>query len=294
MRLQKVTKLVEKIVTQGVKKLKYVTPSCRVGTAEELGLKLKNIEGDTLKLSLPKFELSEALEQRLSNNVSKQRFLSSYQEFFKSRKIATNYGNEAIIKQGDMLHGMTYQPEALESILKDGIVSGDIAFVGKNVQSDEAFLKNGFRIICEDGETFGCADFYTSPKTMTIEEYFLYAFREIKPFKRAPEASRLPNKTKKRSIAFVVDSQKFKDICPTLSHNSATPSNLGSSPLNDIIHHFPNGENLKSVLVGVPSNCISKIVVGAGLKPEEIKHIKTLIQKMNLDINIYDISGNIL
>ena len=294
MGIQQVIKLTEAFATQGVKKLKYVTPMCRVGTAEQLGLKLKNNKGDILSLSLPKFELSEALEERLCDNLLKQRFLSSYREFFQNRHIVINHGKEAVIKEGDMIHGMSYQPEALESILKDGIVSGDIAFTGKNVQSDEAFLKNGLKIICEDGETFGCADFYTSPKTMAIDEYFSYAFREIKPFKRAPEASKLPNNTKKRSIAFIVDSEKFKEMCPTLSQNSATPRTLESSPLNGIIHHFPYGENLKSVLVGVPSNCISKIVIGAGLKTEEITHIKSIIQRMNLDINIYDISGNIL
>ena len=83
-------------------------------------------------------------------------------------------------------------------------------------------------------------------------------------------------------------------MCPTLSQNSATPSTLESSPLNGIIHHFPYGENLKSILVGVPSNCISKIVIGEGLRPDEITHIKAIIKKMNLDINIYNVLGNIL
>ena len=44
-------KLAEAFVTQGVKKLKYVTPTCRVGTAEELGLNLKQLAGDSVQIS---------------------------------------------------------------------------------------------------------------------------------------------------------------------------------------------------------------------------------------------------
>ena len=47
MGLQQVT---ESLLTQGVKNLKYITPSCRVGTAEELGLKLEQLAGDTVQI----------------------------------------------------------------------------------------------------------------------------------------------------------------------------------------------------------------------------------------------------
>ena len=50
MELQQVAKVAESLVTQGVKKLKYVTPTCRVGTAEELGLKLEQLASDTVQI----------------------------------------------------------------------------------------------------------------------------------------------------------------------------------------------------------------------------------------------------
>ena len=51
--LQQVAK-VANFVTQGVKKLKYTAPTCRVGSAEELGLKLgelNKLNGDIVQLS---------------------------------------------------------------------------------------------------------------------------------------------------------------------------------------------------------------------------------------------------
>ena len=49
MRIQQVTNATETLIAQGVKKLKYVTPTCRVGNAEELGLKLKPLNSDILQ-----------------------------------------------------------------------------------------------------------------------------------------------------------------------------------------------------------------------------------------------------
>lgn len=43
---QQVIKLAETLITQGVKKARYVTPTCRVGTAEELGLKIEKLTED--------------------------------------------------------------------------------------------------------------------------------------------------------------------------------------------------------------------------------------------------------
>lgn len=48
---QQVIKLAETLITQGVKKARYVTPTCRVGTAEQLGLKLEELASDTVQIS---------------------------------------------------------------------------------------------------------------------------------------------------------------------------------------------------------------------------------------------------
>lgn len=45
---QQVIKLTETFIAHGVKKARYVTPTCRVSTAEQLGLKLEQLAGDTV------------------------------------------------------------------------------------------------------------------------------------------------------------------------------------------------------------------------------------------------------
>ena len=47
---QQVIKLAETLIAQGVKKARYVTPTCRVGTAEQLGLKLEQLASDTVQI----------------------------------------------------------------------------------------------------------------------------------------------------------------------------------------------------------------------------------------------------
>ena len=51
MGIQQITKIAESLVTQGVKKLKYVTPTYHVGTAEELSLKIEQLVGDKVQIS---------------------------------------------------------------------------------------------------------------------------------------------------------------------------------------------------------------------------------------------------
>ena len=48
MELQQVTKVAETLITQGVRKARYVTPTCRIGTAEELGLCIEKLAGDSV------------------------------------------------------------------------------------------------------------------------------------------------------------------------------------------------------------------------------------------------------
>lgn len=284
MGFESVIKVGAKAVTQVTKKT-YVKPACEFRTMESLGLKMEQLTGDSLRLNLPEFRLSADLEQRLCNITLKEKFNSSFREFFYKKNLHITHESNPIIKEGDMLHGMYYEPESVRSVLKDGIMSGEVSV-------------NSKKIICEDGETFGCADFFTAPKTMHVGEYFSSFVNRKFGIRQAPERAYLPREIPigrgSRQIAYVIDSEKFKTYYPVLHKNSATPNSLKGSPIEGFIHHFVDYDNLKAVLIGVPSNCISKIVIGKGLKPEEINSIKNAIRECKLDIELYDISGNII
>lgn len=101
---QQVIKLAETLITQGVKKARYVTPTCRVGTAEQLGLKLEQIAGDTVQIR-NKSPLGEFLsymkrieQEGKSFKPTFEKPNSPFAQFYKYEQAsAIEYGREAEI-----------------------------------------------------------------------------------------------------------------------------------------------------------------------------------------------------
>lgn len=247
--------------------------------------KLTPFTTDVVKVS-KNFELSSQLTERLQCKENGfALFNNQWQEFWKLRKMPTTHKPTPFVNKGDLIHGTSYSSETVESVFKDGIVSGEIKYGSKP-------------IIIEDGETFGCADFFTAPEKTYIKDYFDSFVNRKFGVRPAPERNYLPRTQKfgkNRKIAFVIDTQSLGKDSKILLKNSANPNSLNTSPINGIVDHFPlQYENLQATLVGVPSNYISKVVVGNGVSNVEIENIKLLAKKHNLSISIYDTSGNVL
>ena len=91
MGIQQVGKAVESLVTQGVKKLKYVTPTCRVGTAKELGLELKTLNSDVVQIR----QTGELFEEMSEKALKEYLFAAKYKH---GDKLLPAYKSEEIIK----------------------------------------------------------------------------------------------------------------------------------------------------------------------------------------------------
>lgn len=243
------------------------------------------------KAQTPKYEISSELSSRLKAKPDGEKlFDEQFKEFSRLRRKKIKHDINPVINEGDLIHGAYYNPEVTRSTLKNGIMSGEIGLKDKN-------------IIFEDGETFGCADFFSSPKKMSIEEYFKdFVRRDFKrPYGQSPEKSFLPFNVREhggrgqRKIAYVIDMEKLKKDGAKLLKNSCTPSTLSRSSIDGIVSHFPmDYENLQATLVGIPVNYVSKIIVGDRVSASEVEAIKQMAKESGLDLKIYNIIGELL
>lgn len=231
------------------------------------------------------YEISPDLASRFEQvPQGRELFEQSYDEFWRLKGNTVLHDSSPNIDGNHLLHGIRgYDRTKISGILEDGIVTGDVRFKNK-----------GF--LSEDGETFGCADFFISPKPSTIKDYCTTYLNSRVGFRQVPERSFLPRHSEtpafaSDNIAFVIDSTQLQRDSKVLLTNSATPSSLDSNNLKDIIHHFPGITNHRAVLMGIPSQYISKIIVGGKIKPAEILEIKAMLKANNLDAKIFDTQG---
>lgn len=230
----------------------------------------------------PPMQISEELQGLIKNTPEKMKLIEeSYNEFWRLKKNKVLHSSDPNITVGSLLHGTSYDYKKIRSILKDGIVSGDIQY------NDKIFYK-------EDGETFGCADFFVNPENRNIKDYFNWASQKIKKgnlAKPKPESRYLTANT---HVTFVVGSEYLEKDLKILNKNSATPANLEQSELNGVIIGFPGYENQAAVLVGVPSNYIEKIIVGNKVTADQINEINQLVKEFGLDAKIFNMDGKLL
>ena len=105
MGLQQVAKAAETLIAQGVKKAHYITPTCRVGTAEELGIKLEQLAGDTVQIH--KSPLGEFMSYVKGFATQGKEYkhvvenpnspFAKYLEFLQSNKLKKNYGRKEVL-----------------------------------------------------------------------------------------------------------------------------------------------------------------------------------------------------
>lgn len=214
------------------------------------------------------------------DNVSEeqlQQFNTQVNNYLEARKISSEFrapkldeSGKVILEKDSLLHGTRFEIDKLESISKLGILSG------------QAFG------IPEDGETYCCADFYKLNSDLQIESIDGYFSKK--------NSSKTPfGNYGKNDVAFIVNpietSQKLFDY--DCYKSGTVESEIAKSFVNQ--NGLLNNEGdigLSSILYGVPSNCISGIIVGdkVASNPEKINTIKSLFP----NCYISDRNGNVI
>lgn len=191
-----------------------------------------------------------------------------------------------LLSNNSLLHHMRFDAQKVHQILHSGIISGEIGFDQKIPTS-------------EDGETHYCADFFVHYSVETIGVYIQRA--QVAKMgngsirKRPMESYNCPNSSNE-CIAFVIGGNQPL-LTGLLTHSG---TGLETSNLKGFNVSFPYGSDMPAeaarhlaVLVGIPSNLISTIVVGGKLarNQERMNGLKESILNAGLEIAICDHEG---
>ena len=194
--------------------------------------------------------------------------------------------NLALLKNGTLLHNLSYDEATLSKILQSGILSGELGYGEKET-------------VAEDSETNYCADFFINQGDKSVQEYIEYAtgFEETDGVakKRRTESYKFPRE-RNDSISIVVDPSK-PELADLLQYSA---TGVDASRLVNFSVRFPYGADKPdiakrhlAVLVGIPANYISLLVVGGKIASdlEKLAKLKGLIESSGLDISILNFRG---
>lgn len=222
-------------------------------------------------------ELSEADQQLLNEQLERYSAVGSLPlpNTYRDRVEA---GHSELVA-GTLFHGADYTRELIAGVRSHGVLSGDL--IG----------------IPEWGETNYCADFFRVPQTMGIQEYFEWAGQgESQGRLRMPrmESRYLPtSRTKSARLAFLVDGTT-PELANLLTYDAYNPA---KAELFDgfIRRSYELGSDkagrLAAVLVGVPFNAVSGVVVSQALA-EQTGEIQFMKETFGEDLPIFDNHGN--
>jgi len=181
------------------------------------------------------------------------------------------------LSQGTLIHGTSYDLEKLKKIKESGILSGEL--IG----------------IPEDNETHYCADFFKVPEDMSVTQYSDWC-NQLRTTPsglkmKKGEGNRLSFGYRSTGISFIIDASdpRLQKLLKYDAYDSDS-----SERMKNIINHLPNTRNpndTSSILVGIPSNFISGLIIGEGIKSEEVKEIK---QIMGDEPIIYNSKGEVI
>ena len=190
------------------------------------------------------------------------------------------------VYKGDLFHNMHYQPDILRSVLRTGVMSGE---VGDGIKD----------LIPEDSETHFCADFFVIPNDLNIDELVSLALKKVKQgnlIKGTPAEYSFPKvfgTSYSMSLILEGNSEDQKKLF------ELSGTSLDYEKIKDFVHFFPTKDEYithKAVIVGIPANFIKKIIISKymSLQPEIIKEIKEIINESGLNIGVFDTEGNLL
>lgn len=235
-------------------------------------------------------ETSPSLEGEAAKVLKEQwekfwqlRFAKSEGEVSEPEEVAQNL---ALLKAGTLLHNLSYDEVALSKILQSGILSGELGYGEKETRA-------------EDAETHYCADFFVNQRDKSIQEYIEYAYGNEENIgnirKKRIESFNCPRE-QNDCIAVVVDPSK-PELADLLQHSA---TGVDASRLANFPVRFPYeadrpeiAKRHLAVLVGIPANYISLLVIGGKLAndQEKLGKLKELIASSGLDIPIISFKG---
>lgn len=230
-----------------------------------------------------------SMEEGEAKNILKEQWAKFWQLRFtnqKSEMSAEAAQNIASLKEGFLLHHLPYSETALSKILQSGILSSELGYDEKETN-------------IEDAETHYCADFFVNQKNQSVQEYINYAHGNEENTgmlkKKRMESYNCPLE-RNDNIAIVIDPNRPE--LAELLQRSATGIDINR--LENFSVRFPYGADKPgiakrhlAVLIGIPANYISSIVIGGKLAndQEKITKLKELITNSKLDIPILNFKG---
>lgn len=287
-----------------------------VGTAEKISsksvskpsivypMRVKTLMTDTVELSstATPFLMSENLIARTT--LEQRKILEDLyrNQFLVLSKNKVRHPISPILEKGTLLHGEKYNPEVVDSILKDGLVSIDLGKVLRKTENSQT--------------TIGGIDTWVNDKTRSIDEYFNKWLAQppeyaVTPFQKINRQFAWRGENKwidlgdkcGDKIVFVINPVKNKEL-QEITKYSVTPEtkglpttimggNMTNQPKN-CMYETPAFCRHTFVPVGIPSNYFEKIIVGKNISAAQIAEMKKMIAKYGIDTKIYDIKGNLL
>ncbi|MBO5435764.1 hypothetical protein J6A31_08230, partial [bacterium] len=207
----------------------------------------------------------------------KRIFEASYQALENSKGAKIKHNTNNVLTENNLLH--VTDPDSLDGILNGGLVSREYSgrVAARRSDGDPGSM------------TPMCADVWEVQNNYTIGEYFTRPHSQW----NKGEKNFLPNDPTDYGIVLVFDKSS---IDKTLLDNSFKVSDKTSPLYQDgNMGGYDSYTSHRAVPVGLPSNAIDRIL----LSPEhygaaKIDEIYAQIQKSGLDIDIYDLHGNLL
>lgn len=194
------------------------------------------------------------------------------------------------IRDGMLLHQTRYGEAVLANILKSGILSGELGYEGKKTQVENSY------------ETHYCADFFVNYGEKSVQEYITRAFsnaENIGRLKRPNMESFACPKENNENIAFVIDPTNRN--LASLFRRSAT--SIHASILAAFSVRFPlspdrleRAKRHLAVLVGIPANYFSFIIIGGKLAGDNAKltRLKSIISNSGLELPVVNHTGELV
>ena len=196
----------------------------------------------------------------------------------KHNRLITAPAND-ILTPDTMIHSGS--PKNLSKILDDGITSGDLR---GNIGSGTG---------CET-QTQLCADFWDIQQPISIKDYFRRSVYNPGEANFLPKLSGV-GVSRPHAMIFVVDKKK---VAPTIMKNSfrVSENHFGSILYKDgNMAGHNNYITHRAVPIGVPAGAIDRIIIQkSAYSGEAIQQIKDMIAKRGLNIQLYDLDGNLI
>lgn len=251
-------------------KKKYTLPFDTFPMSEEV----KNMSGLTMG------ECLTPTQKALYEESAQAYKMSSKRQLLGIGTSSSNLGKQ------ELLHATGYSKDSFSQILDDGITAGEIS------------KKSGTGV---DTQTPLCADFWDVLENMSIKEYFTRAHYNPGEMNFLPKVEtegglRIANRGQ---VVFVFNKNK---IDPILLKNSVNISSMKTpNGVQSILYKDGNfgGHRTyithRAIPIGVPSNALSKIVINTSRVPKpQIAEMKQIMAQKGVNINLYDLEGNIL